>query len=208
MKQAEFQQCWVCLRVGGVGTRGLMKFHFGLWPPVFGEWAYSPGSQWPSCGLGAGRWVRAGPVGRDVSDKRVGVALMILAGDVWGQRREQPSLLWDPGATPLGVPGPQPGLGFLTWLGLGPTSVRRAGTRLVSVQASRWCFPRAAAVRVQNLGGGRGPGGPEGLSPLPSPGVPAGSPWSHPPLPPEVQRPELPGRQDLCREGLAHCSSL
>ena len=41
-------------------------------------------------------------MGLDASDKRAGVALMILAGDVWGQRREQPSLLWDPGASPLG----------------------------------------------------------------------------------------------------------
>ena len=39
MKQAELQQCWVCLRVGGVGTRGFMKVHFGLWPPAFGAWA-------------------------------------------------------------------------------------------------------------------------------------------------------------------------
>ena len=176
-----------------------------LWAVAPGVWGVGLQPRIPVALL----WTRGRTVGQGrPCGARVGVALMILAGDVWGQRREQPSLLWDPGATPLGVPGPQPGLGFLTWLGLGPTSVRRAGTRLVSVQASRWCFPCAAAVRVQNLGGGRGPGGPEGLSPLPSPGVPAGSPWSHPPLPPEVQRPELPGRQDLCREGLAHCSSL
>ena len=111
MKQAELQQCWVCLRVGGVGTRGFMKLHSGLWPPVFGDASDKEGR----CGLD------------DPGGRRLGLEEGSLASF----------------GTPLGVPGPWPSLGLLTWLGLGPTSVRGAGTRLVSVQPSCSCPPRA-----------------------------------------------------------------
>ena len=77
-------------------------------------------------------------MGPDVSDTRGGCGLDD-PGDVWGQRREQPGLLWEPGASQLGVPGSRPGLAFLTWLGLGSTSeegsrdpsCQRAGFSLV-----------------------------------------------------------------------------
>ena len=127
MKQAELQQCWVCLRVGGVGTRGFMKFHSGLWPPVFGDVSDKEGG----CGLDD-------PGGRRLGSEE-GTAWPPLGPrslPAWSSRA-----MAQPGASNLAGPGPH----------------FSEGSRDPSRQRAAFllAFPvREGAVRVGNLGSG------------------------------------------------------